>query len=135
MVMAFLLDTNQWIYLLKGRSPILAKKLGGIDPAEVRLCSVVKEELYYGAYKHANREARIKLLRAIFSRHDSADFDDAAAEQAGRLRGELAKKGEPIGPHDLQIAAIALVRDWTVVTSNMREFQRIPGLSLEDWTR
>lgn len=135
LVKAFLLDTNQWIFLLKGKSPVLAKKLDGIDPAEVRLCSVVKEELYYGAYRHANREARIGLLHEIFSRHASADFDDAAAEQAGRLRGELDGKGEPIGPHDLQIAAIALVRDWTLVTSKAREFQRIPGLHLEDWTR
>ncbi len=133
--MAYMLDTNHWIYLLKGRSPALARKLDRIDPQDVRFCSVVKEELYYGAHKHANREARLAILGELFARHDSADFDNAAAEEAGRLRHGLEKRGEVIGPHDLQIAAIAVTNGWVMVTNNIKEFQRIPKLKLEDWSR
>ena len=133
--MAFLLDTNHWIFLLKGRAPALARKLDTVAPEDVRFCSVVKEELYYGAHKHANRQARLAILQDLFSRHKSADFDDAAAEEAGRLRQELEMRGEVIGPHDLQIAAITIVRGWVLVTNNTREFQRIPRLKVEDWTR
>lgn len=133
--MAFLLDTNHWIFLLKGRTPALARKLDTVAPGDVRFCSVVKEELYFGAHKHANRPARLAMLQDLFSRHNSADFDDAAAAEAGRLRQELEMSGDVIGPHDLQIASIAVVRGWVLVTNNTREFQRIPGLKIEDWTR
>jgi tRNA(fMet)-specific endonuclease VapC len=133
--MPVLLDTNHWIFLLKGRTPALRRKLDTVAPEDVRFCSVVKEELYYGAHKHANRQARLAILQDLFSRHQSADFDDAAAAEAGRLRQELERSGEVIGPHDLQIAAIAVVRGWVLVTNNTREFERIPRLKLEDWTR
>nr|HMN28999.1 VapC toxin family PIN domain ribonuclease [Caldilineaceae bacterium] len=59
--------------------------------------------------------------------------DDAAAAIAGSLRAELARQGAPIGPYDLQIAAIALANDCTLVTHNLREFGRLPNLLLEDW--
>lgn len=133
--MVFLLDTNHWIFLLKGRTPALEKKLDTVSPEDVRFCSVVKEELYYGAHKHANRQARLGILQRLFSRHKSADFDDRAADEAGRLRQELEERGEVIGPHDLQIAAVAIVQGWVLVTNNTREFQRIPRLKMEDWTR
>ena len=133
--MAFLLDTNHWIFLLKGRAPALALRLDTVAPEDVRFCSVVKEELYYGAHKHANRQARLAILQDLFSSHKSADFDDAAAAEAGRLRQELELRGEVIGPHDLQIAAIAVVHGWVLVTNNTREFRRIPRLKSEDWTR
>jgi tRNA(fMet)-specific endonuclease VapC len=60
-------------------------------------------------------------------------FDDAAAEAYGRLRAELARRGTPIGPNDLMIAAIALAHDLTLVTHNTAEFSRVSGLRLEDW--
>ena len=64
---------------------------------------------------------------------DSLPFDDAAAEAYGRLRAELARRGMPIGPNDLMIAAIALAYGFTLVTHNTSEFSRVPGLRLEDW--
>lgn len=63
----------------------------------------------------------------------SLPFDDAAAEVYARIRADLAKLGTPIGPHDLQIAAIALLHQQIVVTNNVREFSRIPSLVVEDW--
>ncbi len=133
--MAFLLDTNHWIRLLKGRCPELERRLDGVHPTEVWFCSVVKEELFHGAHRYENREERLRILRELFARHVSVPFDDVAAEEAGRLRHDLEVRGLVIGPHDLQIAAIALSRNWTLVTSNTDEFVRISNLALEDWTK
>lgn len=133
--MPYLWDTNHWIQLLRGRCPALARRLDGIAPEEVRLCSVVKEELFHGAWKYGNREARIAKLHELFARHLSVPFDDAAAEAAGRIRHLLEIRGQVIGPHDLQIAAIASTRGWTLVSTNSSEFGRIDDLKLEDWTR
>jgi len=132
--MAFLLDTNHWIRLLKGRCPALESKLDQVHPSDVWLCAVVKVELFHGAHRYENRDARLRILRDLFARHASVPFDDAAAEESGRLRHDLEKRGLVIGPHDLQIAAIALTRGWTLVTGNTDEFRRVPGLLLEDWT-
>jgi tRNA(fMet)-specific endonuclease VapC len=60
-------------------------------------------------------------------------FDDAAADLGGNLRAQLARQGAPIGPYDLQIAAIALANECTLVTHNVREFSRVPDLTIEDW--
>jgi tRNA(fMet)-specific endonuclease VapC len=133
--MAFLLDTNHWIRLLKGRCPALERRLDGIHPSEIWLCSVVKEELFHGAHRYDNGDERLRILRELFARHGSVPFDDAAAEESGRLRHDLETRGLVIGPHDLQIAAIALTRRWTLVTNNTDEFSRIATLSLEDWTK
>ncbi|MCI0534844.1 MAG: type II toxin-antitoxin system VapC family toxin [Verrucomicrobiales bacterium] len=133
--MPYLLDTNHWIQLLKGRCPALARRLDTVAPEEVWLCSVVKEELFHGAQKYGNREARLARLRELFSHHGSVPFDDVAAEEAGRLRHVLETSGTVLGPHDLQIAAIARTRGWILVTNNLAEFQRVDALALEDWTK
>jgi tRNA(fMet)-specific endonuclease VapC len=132
--MPWLLDTNHWIILLKGRCPPLQDKLRLISPDEVWLCSVVKEELYHGAEGYEDKTARLARLDAVFERHASVPFDDEAAAIAGRLRKQLEARGEVIGPHDMQIAAIALQHGWTLATHNTDEFGRVPGLKLEDWT-
>jgi len=132
--MPWLLDTNHWIFLLKGRCQPLLYKLREVPPTEVWLCSVVKEELYYGAEVYDNRAARLAKLESLFEKHASVPFDDESAEIAGRIRRYLEERRQVIGPHDLQIAAIALQHGWTVVTHNKDEFSRVPGLLVEDWT-
>ena len=132
--MPWLLDTNHWIALLKGRCPPLQEKLRDVSPDEVWLCSVIKEELYYGAEGYDDKSARMAKLESIFSRHASAPFDDEAAAIAGRIRKVLEQQRQVIGPHDTQIAAIALQHGWTVVTNNTNEFKRVSGLQVEDWT-
>jgi len=133
--MPFLLDTDHWIQLLKGRCPALKLRLDSVAPEEVWLCAVVKEELFHGAHKYGDTEARMAKLHDVFAHHSSVPLDDVAAEEAGWLRQTLEVRGEVIGPHDLQIAAIARTRGWTLVTNNRAEFSRIVGLPLEDWTR
>jgi tRNA(fMet)-specific endonuclease VapC len=132
--MPYLLDTNHWIYLLKGRCLPLARRLDTVPREEVWFCSVVKEELVYGALRHVNREARLAKLRELFSQHGSVPYDDVAAEDAGALRRDLERRGEVVGPHDLQIAAVARTRGWVLATTNLSEFRRVAGLAVEDWT-
>lgn len=131
--MNYLLDTNACIELLNERDSLIARKLARVAPQMIVICSVVKAELYHGAYKSNKREANLDLLARFFQRFISLHFDDNAAEQYGRLRTALEKQGALIGPNDLLIASIALANNVTLITHNTNEFSRVPGLQLEDW--
>ena len=128
-------DTNVWIrYLNPQASPVKACFLR--YPADqIFLCDVVKAELYYGAFKSMRREENLALLDELSNGFLSLPFDGNAAHHFGRIRAGLAKAGNPIGPYDLQIAAIALSHSLTLVTHNTREFSRVAGLHLEDWEK
>lgn len=129
----YLLDANACIRVLNGTSPELIGRLRSHDPAEIRLCSIVKAELLYGA-RHSQRAAEnLRLLARFFDTFTSITFDDDAAEQYGVIRSQLAQAGTPIGPNDLMIAAIALANRLTLVTHNAKEFSRVVGLRYEDW--
>jgi tRNA(fMet)-specific endonuclease VapC len=100
---------------------------------DIAVCSVVKSELFYGSMKSANPERNYALQQEFLEQFISLPFDDASAHIFGTIRAQLEKKGTPIGAYDLQIAAIAISNDLTLVTHNTREFSRIPELKLEDW--
>lgn len=126
-------DTNVWIaYLNPGDSPVKAN-VRSQRPTDIAFCSVVKAELLFGAYRSLRLEANLKLLNTLFQQFPSLSFDDAAAEDYGRLRADLVSRGTPIGPNDLMIASIALAHNLTLVTHNTREFGRVSGLRLVDW--
>lgn len=131
--MSYLLDTNTCIGYLTRRSSPIVDKFAELSPQDIVLCDIVKAELYYGAYKGTRLEANLVLLREFFNLFVSLPFDSWAAEIHGRLRAQLQVLGTPIGPYDLQIAAIALANNLTLVTHNTREFNRVAGLRLEDW--
>lgn len=131
--MAYLPDTNVWIHHLNPAPTTAKEKLSSHSQAQIVLCDVVKAELYYGAYKSARREANLAVLATLFAGFGSLPFDGEAARISGEIRADLARKGTPIGPYDLQIAAIALANDCVLVTHNTGEFSRIVGLKLEDW--
>lgn len=131
--MTYLLDTNVCIRYLNGRAPGVLRRLQALQPVDVMVCSVVKAELFYGARRSRDPARSLAVQRQFLQPYHSLPFDDAAAEVAGILRAELAAQGAPIGPYDLQIAAIALANDCTLVTHNMREFGRLPNLLLENW--
>jgi tRNA(fMet)-specific endonuclease VapC len=129
----WLLDTNVWIaYLSKKPSPVKSR-IAGMPENELWLCDVVKAELYYGAYKSARPDENLARLEMLFSILPSFSFDGDAALHFGSIRAQLARQGTPIGPYDLQIAAIARTHGVTLVTHNTGEFSRVPGLLLEDW--
>ena len=100
----------------------------------VALCSIVKAELYYGAFKSQQPTQTLTRLGRFINQFYSYTFDDAAAEAYGRIRADLAARGTPIGPNDFMIAAITLANTLILVSHNTREFARVAGLSLEDWT-
>ncbi len=131
--MLYLPDTNVWIHHLNPAPSIVKAKLATYSPSQISLCDVVKAELYYGAYKSARREVNLALLEILFSEFSSFAFESEAARIFGDIRADLSRKGTPIGPYDLQIAAIALANDCTLVSHNTGEFSRIEGLKLEDW--
>jgi tRNA(fMet)-specific endonuclease VapC len=131
--MIYLPDTNVWIRLLNKGDNLVKKKFEEVDPSEIRLCSVVKAELYFGAEKSQRRDENMATIEALFSDMESLSFDDLAAKQYGVIRKNLSTSGVLIGPNDLMIAAIGLVHDITVVTHNTREFSRVSGLRIEDW--
>ncbi len=133
--MIYLPDTNALIQFLNpGQNPVKAHFLS-VNALDIRLCSVVKAELYYGAMKSNRSTDNLGLLDEFFANFDSLPFDDDAARKYGEVRSALARKGTPIGPNDLMIAATALVHGAVVVTHNMREFSRVDGLEIEDWEK
>jgi tRNA(fMet)-specific endonuclease VapC len=94
---------------------------------------VVKAELWHGAEKYSLREVRLARLAEVFGRYRSLPFDDAAARHYALIRHELESRGLLIGPSDLKIAAICLTHGLTLVSSNTEEFNRVPGLKVENW--
>lgn len=131
--MIYLPDTNALIRFLNPGSNPVKEHFLAVDPFTIHLCSVTKAELYYGAMKSSRTADNLKLLDKFFANFDSFPFDDNAAVKYGEIRSELARKGTPIGPNDLMIAAIAIAHDAVVVTHNMREFSRVLGLKTVDW--
>jgi tRNA(fMet)-specific endonuclease VapC len=131
--MNYLLDTNVCIIYLKGRNLNLKQRLEAISVQEIAVCAIVKAELCFGAMKSANPERNFALQQTFLAQFSSLPFDDLAATTFGVIRAQLETKGISIGAYDLQIAAIALANNLTLVTHNTREFERVDGLQLEDW--
>ena len=126
-------DTNVWIALLNASPTPVTERFRALNPAQIFLCDVVKMELYYGAFRSKRQERNLSVLERLFATFHSFPFDGAAARVCGEVRAMLAGTGTPIGPYDAQIAAIARVNQVTLVTHNVKEFERVPNLIVEDW--
>ena len=131
--MRYSLDTNTCIRYINGRSLSIRQKLPTVPARDIVVCSVVRGELAYGAAKSQVPETSMARQARFLKPYATLPYDDTAAQEYGRIRAYLENAGTPIGPYDLQIAAIALVYDLIVVTHNTKEFRRIPGLKVEDW--
>ena len=129
----YLLDTNTCIYFLKNSFSALTQKLLDTDPSELFISSITVFELAYGAEKSKWGEKTRQKLAMFLAPFTILPFDSEDAMVVGRIRGALEQHGTPIGPYDVQIAAQALVKGLTVLTHNMKEFQRVPDLRVEDW--
>lgn len=128
----YLLDTNTCIAFFKQHVTVVAQiQETGFE--RLLLCTPVKAELWYGACNSQRVAANQAVLRDFFAQLPSLAFDDAVIEEYGEIRALLTKQGTPIGANDLLIAAIARAHNVTLVTHNLKEFSRVPKLSLEDW--
>lgn len=130
--MIYLLDSNCCIRYLKG-NPGVIHRLSSLPPSDIAVCSVVKAELFYGAMRSNDPTRTGRVQQRFLEQFVSLPFDDQAGLIHGRIRAHIAALGTPIGPYDLQIAAIALANNLTLVTHNTREFSRVEGLQIEDW--
>ena len=131
--MRYLLDTNAVISILNRSDGKTLKTMLQHRSEEVATSSIVMHELFYGAYKSQRQAKNLALLEAL--QFTVLDFDTADARQAGRVRAQLIMLGKPIDPYDILIAGQALRHGLTLVTANTREFSRVPGLTLENWSR
>ncbi|MFO7803796.1 MAG: type II toxin-antitoxin system VapC family toxin [Desulfovermiculus sp.] len=131
--MHYLLDTNICIYLIKKRPKQVLEQFEKHPPKDVAISSVTLFELAYGAEKSRLKERSTKALQKFLLPLTVVDFDKEAASKAAALRAQLEKKGTPIGAYDLFIAGMALARGMCLVTNNVKEFQRIEELQVENW--
>jgi tRNA(fMet)-specific endonuclease VapC len=129
----FLLDTNACIRLLKGDSPNLLARMEQLATTDIGIPSIVRFELYYGAGKSNRAAETAARLDAFLAAFRTCPVDDNVAAIAGKIRVDLEKRGLPVGPYDLLIAATALASGSTLITANTGEFSRIPGLAIDNW--
>lgn len=132
--MKYVLDTNLCVDIMRARSPNALQRLRAVHPRDVCVSSVTLSELEYGACRSSNSEKNRLLIAEFMTPMDILPYDDTCALHYGRVRSELEAKGKPIGPLDTMIAAHALALDATLVTGNEREFRRVSGLRIENWT-
>ena len=130
--MKYLLDTDTLIYVFKRAGNCLAQ-LDRQNDSDIAISSINLFELEYGMGKTSNRIKMDSYVLNLCRRYAVLDFDRAASLQAGVTRALLDTRGTPIGPYDVQMAGIALSKNLIVVTRNIREFGRVPGLRVENW--
>ena len=131
--MRYMLDTNICIYVIKHKPETVFQKLQNINPEDVCISSVTYAELVHGVEKSAAVEKNRLALSMLLANMEILDFDVDAADCYGKIRAALEKKGTPIGPLDIMIAAHAQSLGYTVVTNNVKEFSRVSALQIENW--
>lgn len=128
----YVLDTNTLIYFFRGQGKV-AKQLLATAPSEVAIPGIVLYELQVGILKSQSPTQRMEQLDQMMDYVTVFPFGEAEAQVAARVRVQLERRGTPIGPYDMLIAATALRHDAVLVTHNIAEFSRIEDLRLEDW--
>lgn len=131
--MKYMLDTNICIYVIKHKPEKVFLRLQEVDPSDVCISSVTYTELVHGVEKNAAVERNRLALSLLLSNIEILSFDISAADEYGKIRADLERKGTPIGPLDIMIAGHAKSVACTVVTNNVKEFSRVDGLKIDNW--
>ena len=131
--MILLLDTNTCIYLIKKHPPEVLRRFNEYTVGDIGISSITAAELHFGVQKSQRPEENRRALEQFLLPLTVAHFDENTAAAYGHVRAHLEKQGTPIGSLDTLIAAHALSLDLTLVTNNVREFERVPGLKVKNW--
>ena len=131
-MLKYLLDTNIVIYTMKNR-PQQVRRYFKAQQGRIGISSVTLGELVFGAEHSQQVERNLADIEALIARLEVLPFDEAAAYHFGQIRAELYRTGRPIGPYDMMIAGHARAAGLKLVTNNVKEFERVPGLLLENW--
>jgi len=130
----YYLDSNICIYFLKAKHEGLKQKILSKNPNNIKIPSIIKAELLYGAEKSQRRDENIERITQFLFPLEIVGFNDTESIEYSKIRADLEKRGEIIGPNDLIIAATVKANNGILVTNNSKEFKRVKGLKIEDWT-
>lgn len=133
--MQYMLDTNIFIYLCKGTHPAISDHVRTFGPGDISISTITLAELEFGISKSTKPEKNRRHFQEFLLPFEILPFDSGAAIEYGMIRHYLEKSGSPIGPMDTLIAAHALAIGSCLVTNNEREFTRVPGLKVENWSK
>jgi tRNA(fMet)-specific endonuclease VapC len=131
-MLTYMLDANICIYMMKNYPRDLQDKFNSLAE-QLCISSITLGELHYGAEKSARRADNLTAIEHFVARLDVLPFDARAAAHYGQLRAELERAGTPCGPHDMQIGGHARSGGLIVVTNNLGDFGRMPGVRVENW--
>jgi len=129
----YMLDTNICVYLIKHNPLQVRAQFEKRQPGDILLSSIVLAELMYGISKSQHKERNLVALEMFLMPLEVVPFDEHVAGVYGDIRAGLERSGQVIGGNDLFIAAHALSLNVTLVSNNLKEFTRVPGLRLENW--
>lgn len=133
-MLKYMLDTNIIIYTIKNRPPQVRRLFKQHDE-QMCISSITLGELVFGAEHSQQVERNLADIEAMTARLEVLPFDNKAAYHFGQIRADLYKNGQPIGPFDMMIAGHARASGLILVTNNIKEFKRVPGLILENWAK
>lgn len=131
--MKYYLDTNTCVYFLKAKNQNLKNRILSENPNNIKIPSIVKAELLYGAEKSQRKEENIRNIERLLFPLEIIGFNDNENIEYSTIRADLERRGEVIGPNDMFIAAIVKANDGILITNNVREFERVDGLKIENW--
>jgi tRNA(fMet)-specific endonuclease VapC len=131
-MLRYMLDTNICIYVIKNR-PAQSRQRFNQLADQLCVSVITLAELIYGAEKSARVQQNLEVVEQFRGRLEVLPFMERAANHYGQLWAELDRAGQRIGIHDMMIGSHARSEGLTVVTNNVREFQRMPGLRFENW--
>ena len=133
-MLKYMLDTNIVIYTIKNRPQEVREAFKRHDD-QMCISTVTLGELIYGAERSVNPQKNLEVIEGMTARLDVLPFESHDATHFAQIRAELAAMGRPIGPYDLMIAGHARAHGLILVTNNTKEFERVPGLRLENWVQ
>ncbi|RMO80938.1 Ribonuclease VapC [Pseudomonas syringae pv. philadelphi] len=131
-MLKYMLDTNICIFTIKNK-PLSVRETFNLHHGQLCISAITLMELVYGAEKSLSPEKNLAVVEGFTARLEVLPYDNDAAAHTGMIRAELARAGTPIGPYDQMIAGHARSLGLIIVTNNLREFQRVEGVRVDDW--